>query len=66
MIEEKEKLYTPDRSEGGVPLIELKNCTMQFPGVKALDNVNFTLMPGECHALVGEALCLNVSPASIA
>jgi ABC-type sugar transport system ATPase subunit len=54
VIEEKEKLYTPDRSEGGVPLIELKNCTMQFPGVKALDNVNFTLMPGECHALVGE------------
>ena len=26
----------------------------QFPGVKALDNVSFTLMPGECHALVGE------------
>ena len=34
--------------------IEVKNCTMEFPGVKALDNVNFTLMPGECHALVGE------------
>ena len=27
---------------------------MEFPGVKALDNVNFTLMPGECHVLVGE------------
>ena len=36
------------------PLIEIKNCTMEFPGVKALDQVNFTLMPGECHALVGE------------
>ena len=36
------------------PLIELRNCTMEFPGVKALDNVSFTLMPGECHALVGE------------
>ena len=36
------------------PLIEIKNCTMEFPGVKALDNVSFTLMPGECHALVGE------------
>ena len=36
------------------PLLELRNCTMEFPGVKALDNVSFTLMPGECHALVGE------------
>jgi ABC-type sugar transport system ATPase subunit len=27
---------------------------MEFPGVRALDHVNFTLMPGECHALVGE------------
>ena len=27
---------------------------MEFPGVKALDNVNFTLNAGECHALVGE------------
>ena len=36
------------------PLIELRDCTMEFPGVKALDNVSFTLMPGECHALVGE------------
>lgn len=36
------------------PLIEIKNCTMEFPGVKALDNVNFTLRSGECHALVGE------------
>ncbi len=36
------------------PLIEVRNCTMEFPGVKALDNVNFTLLPGECHGLVGE------------
>lgn len=39
---------------GGKPLLELRHCTMEFPGVKALDDVNFTLMPGECHALVGE------------
>lgn len=37
-----------------VPLIELKHCTMEFPGVKALDDVSFTLLPGECHGLVGE------------
>lgn len=42
------------RNKDSLPLIEIKNCTMEFPGVKALDNVNFTLMPGECHALVGE------------
>ncbi len=35
-------------------LVELKNCTMVFPGVRALDNVNFTLLAGECHGLVGE------------
>ncbi|MDK2906338.1 MAG: ribose transport system ATP-binding protein [Petrotoga sp.] len=37
-----------------IPLVETKNCTMEFPGVRALDNVNFKLLPGECHALVGE------------
>jgi ABC-type sugar transport system ATPase subunit len=35
-------------------LIEVKNCTMVFPGVKALDDVDFTLLEGECHGLVGE------------
>ncbi len=37
-----------------VPLIEVRGCTMEFPGVRALDDVSFTLMPGECHGLVGE------------
>ena len=36
-----------DRNTDRTPLIEIKNCTMEFPGVKALDGVNFTLMPGE-------------------
>lgn len=36
------------------PLLEIKNCTMEFPGVRALDSVSFKLMSGECHALVGE------------
>ena len=35
-------------------MVEVRNCTMEFPGVKALSNVDFTLMPGECHVLVGE------------
>lgn len=37
-----------------VPLLEMKNITKTFPGVKALDNVSFRVMPGEIHCLVGE------------
>lgn len=43
-----------DKKTETTPLIQIKNCTMEFPGVKALSDVDFTLMPGECHALVGE------------
>ena len=35
-------------------LLEMKNITKTFPGVKALDNVNFQVEEGEIHALVGE------------
>ena len=35
-------------------LLEMKNITKTFPGVKALDNVNFRLKKGEVHALIGE------------
>ncbi|TDO90051.1 monosaccharide ABC transporter ATP-binding protein (CUT2 family) [Halanaerobium saccharolyticum] len=35
-------------------ILELKNITKKFPGVKALDNVNFQLKAGEIHALMGE------------
>ena len=43
---------------GGIPLakilLEMKNITKTFPGVKALDNVNLQVEEGEIHALVGE------------
>ena len=35
-------------------LLEMNNITKTFPGVKALDNVNFWVEEGEIHALVGE------------
>jgi len=35
-------------------ILEMKNITKEFPGVKALDNVNFKVKEGEIHCLVGE------------
>ena len=35
-------------------ILEMKDITKTFPGVKALDNVNFKVKEGEIHALVGE------------
>lgn len=35
-------------------LLEMKNITKTFPGVKALDNVNLQVKRKEVHALVGE------------
>ncbi len=35
-------------------ILEMNNITKEFPGVKALDNVNFKVRKGEIHALVGE------------
>jgi putative multiple sugar transport system ATP-binding protein len=35
-------------------ILEMKNITKVFPGVKALDDVNFKVKRGEIHCLVGE------------
>lgn len=35
-------------------ILEMKNITKLYPGVKALDNVNLKVERGEIHALVGE------------
>jgi putative multiple sugar transport system ATP-binding protein len=35
-------------------ILEMRNITKTFPGVKALDNVNLSVRQGEIHALVGE------------
>src|ERR1044071_1678921 len=36
------------------PILEMKNITKEFPGVKALNNVSFRVKEGEIHCLVGE------------
>lgn len=35
-------------------ILEMRNITKLYPGVKALDNVTLQFRPGEVHALVGE------------
>lgn len=36
------------------PVLEMRQITKTFPGVKALDNVSLSVEQGEIHALVGE------------
>lgn len=38
----------------GNVILDMRNITIEFPGVKALDQVNIEVEEGEIHALVGE------------
>ncbi len=55
-----ESLDVPDGAPGGlsvdehVPVLELRAVSKRFPGVVALDQVDFDLYAGEVHVLVGE------------
>ncbi len=37
-----------------IPILEMRNIHKNFPGVRALQGVDFTLCEGEIHALMGE------------
>ncbi|MEM9764139.1 MAG: sugar ABC transporter ATP-binding protein [Pseudomonadota bacterium] len=39
---------------GEKPVLRLEGITKTFPGVRALDDVSFAVLPGEVHALMGE------------
>jgi len=36
------------------PILEMRGISIEFPGVKALQKVDFRLFPGEVHALMGQ------------
>ena len=35
-------------------ILEMRNITKTYPGVKALDDVSLSIKKGEVHAIVGE------------
>ena len=42
----------------GEVILTMKDIDKSFPGVHALDHVNFEVKRGEVHALMGEKQCL--------
>ena len=36
------------------PVVQMTDISISFPGVKALDGVDFRMFPGEVHSLMGE------------
>src|SRR5574344_2864375 len=49
-----ENKNVPHENNGSEYIIEMRNITKEFPGIKANDNVTLQLKRGEIHALLGE------------
>lgn len=47
-------MTSPHAGPTVAPVVRMQGVTIDFPGVKALDAVDFRLLPGEIHALMGE------------
>ncbi|WP_415953426.1 sugar ABC transporter ATP-binding protein [Streptomyces sp. KLOTTS4A1] len=45
---------TESTEHEGAPVVDMRDVSVEFPGVKALSEVDFRLLPGEVHALMGE------------
>lgn len=45
---------TSSTVSGPLPIVEMRDISISFPGVKALDSVSFRMFPGEVHSLMGE------------
>jgi simple sugar transport system ATP-binding protein len=41
-------------TESTAPVVQMTDISISFPGVKALDGVDFRMFPGEVHSLMGE------------
>ncbi len=44
---------TPDGRPIGSPVMEMKNITLRFGGVTALENISFNILEGEIRAIIG-------------
>jgi D-xylose transport system ATP-binding protein len=53
-VPEEKRMRQSENSKKVNALLEMREITKEFPGVKALDGVTFDLREGEFHALVGE------------
>jgi ABC-type sugar transport system ATPase subunit len=56
-VDTKQPAHTPPANTGLTGngfLLEMRGISKSFPGVQALKEVHFDLLPGEVHALVGE------------
>ena len=49
-----ENKNVPHENSGSEYIIEMRNITKEFPGIKANDNITLQLKRGEIHALLGE------------